>query len=430
MSRPTWVATDDDITIDWRSKAFGPAQQGRTVGELVAAGTTVADLPTPLLTLDAGALEHNVAVMGEWLAAHNVELAPHGKTTMSPALWHRQIEAGAWAITVATPWQLRVAVANGVKRILHAGAMVDQHDLAELGRLLDADPDLDVLVWADSTRTVELMTAGYPDGGRPLSVLAERGGAGARTGTRTTAETVEIAHAVSKAPNLVLAGVAAWEGSLEGASGPGGRAIVADFCDGAADAFVQIEGAGLFAGGARPVITGGGSSYFDIVTERWAFLTAGPEPRARVVLRSGCYLTHDDGGYARSSPFGRNGTAPLTAALHAWAQVVSRPEPTLALLNAGRRDVPYDGLLPVTQRVRGRGAEESATALAGSEVRQLNDQHAFVSLSPTSDLAVGDVVRLGISHPCTAFDKWTLIPVLDDASAEVPAVIGAVRTYF
>src|SRR5699024_1571235 len=143
--------------------------------------------------------------------------------------------------------------------------------------------------------------------------------------------------------------IAAWEGSLAGASGPGGREAVAAFCDGAAETFRAAVDAGYLDPADRPVITGGGSAYFDIVADRWASLR---DLGARVVLRSGCYLTHDDGGYAASSPFGRTVGHALRPALHGWAQVVSRPEPGLALLNAGRRDLPHDGKLPVPQLVR------------------------------------------------------------------------------
>lgn len=417
----------DDAPIDWHSKCFGPAQRDRTVTELVAAGTTLADLPTPVLTLGARAVEHNIAVMNSYLAEHGVQLAPHGKTTMAPQLWHRQLAAGAWAITVATPWQLRVAIAHQVPRILHAGAMLEPADLANVAEHLDANPDAQVLVWADSPDAVRLIASGYPDGSRPVDVLVDRGGPGARTGARTLEEALRTADAVAGAPHLRLAGIAAWEGSLAGASEPGGRDLVARFCDGAADTFRAALSAGLLASEDSPVLTAGGSAYFDIVVERWGPLQ---ELGARIVLRSGCYLTHDDGGYARSSPFGRDGGEPLHAALHAWAQVVSRPEPGLALLNAGRRDVPHDGMLPMPQLVRGRDADGSARALHGATISALNDQHAYLRLDPSSDLALGEVVRLGISHPCTAFDKWSMIPVLDDPNAPQPRLIGAVRTHF
>lgn len=429
MTEFSWLLYGD-THIDYRIKAFGPNQQGRTVAELVGAETMLDDLPTPLLTLDAGAVEHNIAVMRAWTEQHGVDLAPHGKTTMAPALWRRQLDAGAWAITVATPWQLRVAATAGVRRIQHAGAIVDPNELAHIGHLLGGDPGLEILIWADSPRVVSLIAAGYPPQAPPLAVLVERGGPGARTGARTTAEAMQTALAVDTASNLTIAGVAAWEGSLQGASGPDGHALIAAFCDGVAEAFVAMESAALFPAGTTPVITGGGSAYFDIVAERWAFLSAGPQPRARVVLRSGCYLAHDDGGYAATSPFARPGNETLTAALHGWAQVVSRPEPQLALLNAGRRDLPFDGHLPVPKRVRGRDATGSARALLQAQVTALNDQHTFLALSPESDLDIGEVVQFGISHPCTAFDKWTVIPVLDDAHAAAPRMVGAVRTVF
>lgn len=422
----SWLIPGND-PIDWHTKCFGPAQQGRTVEQLVDAGTALADLPTPVLTLDAAAVEHNIAVMDEYLVGHRVDLAPHGKTSMSPQLWHRQLAAGAWAITVATPWQLRVAAANGVQRIMHAGAMVTPADLRAVAELLDGRPESDVLVWADSPDAVTLIGDGYPRDSRPLKVLVDRGGPGARTGARTLQESLATAAAVADAPNLVLAGIAAWEGSLAGASGPNGRENVAAFCDGAADTFRAAVDAGLLTPADRPVITGGGSAYFDIVVQQWAPLQ---ELGARIVLRSGCYLTHDDGGYAASSPFGQGTGRPLRAALHAWAQVVSRPEPGLALLNAGRRDMPFDGRLPIPQLVRGRDADASARALSGASITALNDQHAYLSLDPESDLRLGEVIRCGISHPCTAFDKWSMIPVLDDAAAPRPQMIGAVRTVF
>lgn len=145
ISAFSWLIPDSD-RIDWHAKCFGPAQQGQTVEQIVAAGTTLADLPTPVLTLDAGAVEHNIAVMNEYIADHRVNLAPHGKTTMSPQLWHRQLAAGAWAITVATPWQLRVAVANGIRRIMHAGAILAPADLRMVAELLDNDKESDVQV--------------------------------------------------------------------------------------------------------------------------------------------------------------------------------------------------------------------------------------------------------------------------------------------
>lgn len=420
----------DSVLVDWRMKAFGPAHQNQTIRQLVESGITVSDLPTPVLTLDANAVEHNIRVMHGFTAARGVDLAPHGKTTMAPALWHRQLDAGAWAITVATPWQLRVAQAAGIKRIVHAGAVLSEPDLVDIAHRRSADPELHVYVWADSAQSAKLMAEAYPANAPQLEVLSEGGAPGARTGARSVAECLAAARVIGNARNLQLCGVTAWEGSLRGARGSGGRALVAAFCDEIADCYEAIADDGLLSETANPVISAGGSSFFDIVVERWSPRLSEARVRPRIVLRSGCYLTHDDGLYQHSSPFNDLGGPRLSPALNLWAQVVSRPEPGLALLNAGRRDAPYDGSLPVPQRVFRRKEPSSARALAGARITQLNDQHAYLETAETSDIRLGEIIRCGISHPCTAFDKWALIPVVDDIESEDPRLVGAVQTVF
>jgi D-serine deaminase-like pyridoxal phosphate-dependent protein len=184
---------------------------------------------------------------------------------------------------------------------------------------------------------------------------------------------------------------------------------------------------------SEPILSAGGSMYFDRVA---AIL--GPEgaptsqQRPRVVLRSGAYIVHDDGLYRGETPSTRGAGPKLEPAMNVWARVISMPEPGLAYLDAGKRDLPYDAGLPEVQLSRRIGADGLTVSqpLVGHDLFETNDQHSFVHVPPGSPLLVGDVVRLGLSHPCTAFDKWSLIPVLDDASAAAPMVIDFVRTYF
>ncbi|MFE2109962.1 amino acid deaminase [Kitasatospora sp. NPDC059463] len=430
------VAALAEEVLDWRFKALPPAAAGLTVSQYLATGPALADLGTPLLTLDAGALDHNLRTMARWCADAGVALAPHGKTTMAPALWQAQLEAGSHGITLANLPQLRVARAFGVRRLLLANALLDPAGLRWLAGELAADPDFAFASWVDSVESVRLMDRALRAAGaeRPVEVLVELGGSGGRTGARTVDAAVEIADAVRSAPTLRLAGIGGYEGALAHDASEGGLGAVRGYLRSLADLHGRL--AGRYADGAAPVVTAGGSAYFDLVAEELAAL-----PEAFVVLRSGAYIAHDDGFYRGISPLGRGAgreRGALRAALHGWARVVSRPEPQLALLDAGKRDLPFDEGLPEPQLVRGGagpggagpgGAGVAEFAGTAARITALNDQHAF--LRDAGDLApVGAVLRLGISHPCTAFDKWALIPVLDDASAAEPKVTGLVRTFF
>lgn len=399
----------DPVIGTW-AKGFPARAHGARLSAIGDAGLHLSDFGTPIMTLHADAVSRNERTVFDWAAAQGVRLAPHGKTTMAPALWQRLLDAGSWGLTVATAWQAAVAIDAGVSRVLIANAVTDAAAAADLGSRLTADPALRVIVWADSVDTIALLSAAGIDERHPLDVLVEMGGAGGRTGARTIEEGERIAAAIAAAPGLRLAGVGGYEGPFGPDRGPASLQAVDAFLG----TIVALHDRLSYPDGIRPILTAGGSAFPD----RAAAVLAPLRDEAEIVLRSGAFQIHDDGFYSRMSPFGPiTGTAPLRSAMHTWARVVSQPEEGLALLDAGRRDVPFDIDLPVPQTVAGA-------------VTALNDQHAFLRLAPGAAAPVGTVVRLGLSHPCTAFDKWRAIPIIDDPDADDPRVIGAVATCF
>ncbi len=405
-------------------KSLPSVAWGRTAREFLATAPYLEDFATPVLTVERAALDSNLAVMADWAAAAAVRLAPHGKTTMSPQLWAEQLAAGAWGITLATAWQAQVARSFGVARILLANALVDPVGLRWVAGELRRDPGFEFVSWVDSVPAVEQLEQCLPAGAR-LPILVELGGPHGRTGARGLDEALAVADAVSRSERLELAGVGGYEGALAHDRTSDAVGAVRRYLD----ELVRLHGA-LASRYERPaIVTAGGSAYPDLVVERLAGLA--DEQGAQgipvtVVLRSGAYLIHDDGFYSGISPLTAPHTGrPLRAAMHGWARVVSRPEHGLALLDAGRRDLPFDSGLPVPQRV------SSGTKVPpGAAVSALNDQHAFLRLPAGGELPVGSVVRLGLSHPCTAFDKWRLIPVIDDAEAARPRVVDLLHTFF
>lgn len=396
-------------------KGFPPAP-GTTLGRAGEAGwsLTGGDLFLPSLVLRTEALDANLASMAAWCDERGVSLAPHGKTTMAPALWRRQLDAGAWAITVATLTQLRVALRAGVRRVVLANEVVEPAGARWLCDTLDADPGLEVLVLADSLAGTAVLAGAAAGHTRQLPVLVELGLPGGRTGARTAEQALAVARAVAAAPGLALAGFEAFEGVLHDEAD---RPRIDAWLDELGRLAAAAETEGLLRGVGEVVVTAGGSVWFDRVADRLASLPLGTP--VRLVVRAGCYLTHDDGFYATHSPLA--GT--LRPALELWGAVLSRPEPGLAIVGFGKRDAAYDIDLPVVRFTARQGRRAPA---AGLTVTALNDQHAFVAVDDGVDLAVGDLVGCGLSHPCTAFDKWTCVALVDGDDR----VVGAVRTYF
>lgn len=410
-------------TLGPEHKSLPPSAWGQSVEQFINTDPRLADFQTPLLTLDRGRMHHNISVMAEWAQQAGVRIAPHGKTTMAPALWRLQLESGAWAITLATIWQVQLARAFGVERILLANPLVDPIGLTWLASELESDSEFEFYCWADGLETVAAMNAVLDSsvGARRVNVIVELGGEHGRTGARTLEAARAIADAVVASPSLALAGVGGYEGALSHDRSVAGMAAVRTYLDAVGALHRELLLADLY--GFHAIVTAGGSAYQDLVVERLAAVAGESSERGvttSVVLRSGAYLIHDDGFYSQISPMNSaRSDNPLRSAMHGWARVVSTPEPGLALLDAGKRDLPFDEGLPVPQNVE------------DAEVTALNDQHAFLRMpEDAAALPVGSVVRLGLSHPCTAFDKWRLIPVIDDADSDNPLVVDLVHTFF
>ncbi|MFI5962626.1 amino acid deaminase [Streptomyces asoensis] len=408
--------------VDHRFKGLPPDADGLTVGELAAQRRNLFTdgFTTPVLALSAERLEHNLALMETYATRHGLAFAPHGKTSMAPQLFRRQTDRGAWGITLAVPHQVRVARAFGVRRIFLANELVDPAALRWTAAQLDADPGFRFVCYVDSVRGVELMDAALRGAGRPLDVVVElAAGEGARTGVRTEAECAAVADAVAAAPTLRLVGVAGYEGEVPRADPERVRAWLRRLTGLAVD----LDKAGRFADTEEIVVSAGGSAWFDAVADVFAELPGLSVPVLKL-LRSGAYVSHDDGHYRKLTPFNRvPAEGALEPAFRLWTQVVSRPSPDQAFVNAGKRDAAYDLDLPVAQVVRRDGTERPAT---GVSVTALSDQHAWLRTTAEADLEVGDWVGLGLSHPCTSFDKWPLIPLAEADGT----VVDYIRTFF
>jgi D-serine deaminase-like pyridoxal phosphate-dependent protein len=415
------------LRLDGRTKGMPHLEEPFSLGTVGALGLSADDLPLPIMVLRERALEHNLALMANFCAAHGVVLAPHGKTTMAPQLWERQMAAGAWGLTAASVSQARVMREVGVRRIVLANQLVDQPSVRWVASQMD-DPHLTFLCLVDSVDGVTwldgILAAMSP--ARRLPVLVEMGHAGGRTGCRSVTDGVVVADAVGDSVHLELAGVETFEGTVGTDRSPTTLDAVGSLLEQVRMLALEVSVVGSFTDEHPMVVSAGGSAFFDVVVQelqgdRWGELPV------QVLLRSGCYLTHDHGFYGALAPsvsVGGHDTA-FSPALELRGAVLSRPEADLAILGFGKRDAPFDLGLPIPLSVRERSGV--VRDLAGrATIEAMNDQHAYLRIDQELLLGVGDVIRCGVSHPCTAMDRWRVIPVIDDADR----VLEAVATFF
>jgi len=407
-------------------KGLGAGATGLEPGDMAAAGWRIlaGDVSLPVAVLRDSALRHNLAWMRDFIAAYGVELAPHGKTTMSPELFALQLEAGAWGITLATAPQVHDAYRHGVRRVLMANQLVDRANMAIVSDLL-ADPGFGFCCLVDSAANADALGAFFAGRGQRLRVLLEIGVAGGRTGVRDDAQARDVVAAVARWPqSLALVGVETYEGVLRDEAGI--RALLRR----ALATLQSLRAAGAFAE-ERVLLSGAGSAWYDVVAEEFA--ESAKDPGVRVLLRPGCYLTHDAGAYREAdarihaaNPVARKMAAGLRPALQLWACVQSRPEPGRAIVGLGKRDAAFDAGLPLPALHHRDGMEAPRATPAHWRLSAIMDQHAFLDVGADDDLQVGDLLCFDICHPCLTFDKWRHLLRVDDAWR----VTGVVRTYF
>ncbi len=419
--------------LDWTFKGLPAYEESVPIDEIGRRkwNLLAEDLMLPAAVLRESALEHNLQWMKRFCEVAGVDLCPHGKTTMAPALFERQLAAGAWGITAATVPQLRVYRKHGIRRVIFANQLIGRQNIAYVLNELDRDPAFDFYCLIDSHAGIDQLEAALVSGGRtrPLQVLVELGFAAGRAGVRTDADAIHLAERIAKTPHLELRGIEAFEGIVAGKDEPAASDEVSAIAGRIFEVGEHCLSKGLFAG--KPILTAGGSAFYDIAAN--LLLRGGVGSSFQVILRSGCYLTQDNGHYERMAHniAGRSGIAAglgpgLRPALELWAYVLSRPEPGRVIAGLGKRDASFDMCLPKPIGWSAQGTGQVQLLGDNHSTVRLDDQHAYLDVPTGSPLQVGDMLCFGISHPCTTFDRWPALYVVNDEYD----VIGAVKTFF
>jgi len=408
------------------NKGLGPMDRALTFSEIPDLGWQLLheDLSLPTAVLYEDKLAHNLQWMQEFVAAYGIRLAPHGKTTMAPKLFARQLQAGAWGITLATAHQTRVAYEHGVGRVLMANQLVGKQNMAIIARLLE-DPEFEYFCLIDSAEQVESLASFFQPLKRRLNVLVELGVDGGRTGVRDQQQLNALLSALPRwRDHISLCGVEVYEGILKD------EPSIQQFLQRAVDVARGLAKENRFDR-APIILSGAGSAWYDVVAD--VFSQADIGQPMEVVLRPGCYLTHDVGIYreAQQQIQSRNLIAQrmrssLQPALQLWAYVQSVPEKGKAIVALGKRDAAFDAGLPTPALHYRPGIPAPVTAPSNWKLTGMMDQHAYLHIAEGDDIRVGDMIGFDISHPCLTFDKWRYLPVLDSGYR----VIDVIQTFF
>jgi D-serine dehydratase len=382
------------------------------------------DLSLPTAVLYQEKLLHNLSWMQEFITAYGVKLAPHGKTTMTPKLFDMQLKAGAWGITLATAHQTLVAYQYGVRRVLMANQLVGKQNMTIISELLE-DKEFEFFCLVDSVQQIEQLGKFYSAKNQRLQVLIELGVEGGRTGVRNPEQLQSVLAALSNwREHISLSGIEIYEGVLDE------EAAIRSFLQYAVSVTRKLAEEGRFDR-ERVLLSGAGSAWYDVVAD--VFSNAGLESFVDVVLRPGCYLTHDVGVYREAqqkilkrNPIAQRMHTSLQPALQLWAYVQSIPEKERAIIALGKRDAAFDAGLPTPALHYRTGTSAPVATPSNWQLTKMMDQHAYLHIAAGDDIQVGDMIGFDISHPCLTFDKWRCLSVLN-ADYQV---IDIVQTFF
>lgn len=399
--------------------SFSPSEISRLGWNLLGEDLS---LPTAVLLEDK--LAHNLEWMQKFADAYGAKLAPHGKTTMAPRLFDRQLKAGAWGITLATAPQTRVAYEHGIRRVLMANQLIGRQNMAVVSRLLQ-DPGFEFFCLIDSAEQTEILGRYFQGKRQQLNVLIELGVQGGRTGIRNHDQLNDLLAVLSSwKQHIALCGIEVYEGVLND------ETSIRVFLRNAAEIATELARQQRFDRNPY-ILSGAGSAWYDVVAD--VFCRSELTKQAEVVLRPGCYLTHDIGIYRdaqqeieRRNSVARHMLPGLMPALQLWAYVQSLPEKHQAIITLGKRDAAFDAGLPMPALHFRPGNTAPVPVPSSWKLTRMMDQHAYMQTEALADISVGDMIGFEISHPCLTFDKWRYLPVLDANYR----VIDIVETFF
>jgi D-serine deaminase-like pyridoxal phosphate-dependent protein len=344
-----------------------------------------AALPTPAILVDRAKLAANLRSMQRVCDENGVELRPHMKTHKMVEVARQQLATGAKGLTCAKLGEAEAMLPSGVQEIFLAHSLVDPGQAPRIAALAERLRDFRVAVTSEAHLEALVRVAAAT--GRKLGVmLAVDTGLG-REGARSDEAAVRLAGLIARQPSLELRGIYCHEGHIYGAAPAEFRA--------AAEQMVERLDRVRQAIDPKLVVWPGCS-----VTAR---LIAGLS-RGRVqAVRPGAYM-FGDLSLARTTGV----MAWDDVAVHILATVVDKPEPGLALIDAGSKTFSSDR---TAQNIFGIAVDGRDLSVV-----RVNEEHGYVRGADVDRLRVGERIAFIPAHICTVINLTDAVTVVEDGA--------------
>ena len=351
-------------------------------------GEPLSVVDTPALIIDLDAYERNIRMMSDLARGVGVRLRPHAKTHKSPIIARHQIELGAVGICCQKVSEAEIMVAGGIDNVLVSNQIVGE---TKLKRLADLACQAKISVCVDHSANVDEIDRAAAQFGSVIGVLVEIDVGARRCGVQPGQDAVELAKHVAGKSNLRFAGLQAYQGSAQHIRSQQGRRDAIERAIRLTGQTVDmLQQAGLDC----DIIGGAGTGTFPIEAGSGVYNE----------LQVGSYIFLD-ADYARNE--GREGAASFEHALYVQSTVMSRPNSSQAVIDAGLKAFSVDSGLPLPPAASGlryvRASDEHGVLETdeGAEAPELGDKLLLIPghCDPTVNLYDWYVGIRGFGQP-------------------------------
>lgn len=167
-------------------------------------------LPTPALILDGLRVRQNIQRVADYAAGVAIHVRPHTKTHKLRSLARMQLQAGANGLTAAKVSEAQI-ISDVGDDVLVAYPPVGQWRADRLAQLAR---NRTVRAAVDTLAAIEMMSTAAHDAKTTVGLLVDVDVGMGRTGVQTPQQSLALAQAIDRSPNLRLDGIMIYPGHV------------------------------------------------------------------------------------------------------------------------------------------------------------------------------------------------------------------------